>query len=263
MVWILALTLLLVTFAITGVISAKIWWFPVAASELAGRFDEHFMLTLASTGFFFVLSQVVLVYIIIRFRGTRSQAVHSRGTAKLVWAVVGVMAILDVILAVGSEGIWARQHLDEGLRDTLRIELTGQQFAWNFRYPGPDGKFGRTDLKLIDDVLGNPVGLDLTDDAAKDDIVIPTVIVPINRPIELLLRSKDVLHSLFLRELRIKQDLVPGMQIPLRFTANRLGRYEVACAELCGLGHHRMRTFLEVLEPDEFERRLAESAPQY
>ena len=110
---------------------------------------------------------------------------------------------------------------------------------------------------MVDDAI-NILGVDPADPAGKDDVVLPTVFVPRGRPIELLLESKDVIHSFFVRELRLKQDAVPGMRIPLRFTADRVGRYEVACAELCGLGHHQMRTFLEILEPEEYEKRMRE-----
>jgi cytochrome c oxidase subunit 2 len=126
------------------------------------------------------------------------------------------------------------------------------------RYPGPDNSFGRTDRTLVDDAV-NPLGIVSTDPTGDDDLVIPTLLVPAGRPIVLLLGSKDVLHSFFIRELRIKQDTVPGMLTPLRFTADRPGRYEVACAELCGLGHHQMRTFLEVVDPEEYERRMEEN----
>ena len=136
----------------------------------------------------------------------------------------------------------------------MRIEVLAKQFAWSFRYPGPDGKFGRTDLKLINDAAGNPFGLDDTDPAARDDIMTSTLQVPVNTPIRLILISRDVIHSFFVRELRLKQDIVPGMNIPLHFQADQVGTYEVPCAELCGLGHHQMRTTLEVLSASDFEK---------
>ena len=98
--------------------------------------------------------------------------------------------------------------------------MLGKQFAWSFRYPGPDGKFGRTDLKLINDAAGNPFGLDEKDPAGKDDIVSASLKVPAGKPIKLIMHSRDVIHNFFVRELRMKQDIVPGMEIPLHFQAD-------------------------------------------
>src|SRR5713101_1584671 len=103
-------------------------------------------------------------------------------------------------------------------------------------------------------------GLDPNDPAGKDDLVTPVIAVPVNREVELLIRSKDVTHSFFVRELRLKQDAVPGMLIPIHFTATKIGTYEIACAELCGLGHHQMRSFLQVMAEADYQKWLAEQA---
>ena len=124
----------------------------------------------------------------------------------------------------------------------MQIQVLAKQFAWSSAIAGPDGKFGRTDIKLINDANGNPFGLDEKDPAAKDDIVSASLKVPVGKPIMLILRSRDVIHNFFVRELRMKQDIVPGMEIPFHFQADKIGTYEVPCSELCGLGHHQMRT---------------------
>ena len=125
-----------------------------------------------------------------------------------------------------------------------------------------DGQFGRTSPELVDDEATNYIGLDDTDPAAQDDLVLPNMAVPVNRPVEVILRAKDVTHAFFVRELRIKQDAVPGMEIPIHFTATRIGTYEVACAELCGLGHYRMRSTLEVLSEENYASWLKEQAEE-
>jgi cytochrome c oxidase subunit 2 len=255
MAWLLAVAFLLTALIIVTAIAGKFWWFPTAISELARDYDDQFMLTLILTGFFFVLAHLVLAYIVVRFREGQGTASYWLGNIKWVWGTVIVMALLDLGLAFGSEGLWQRIHLTDSPEEALRIEVVGQQFVWAVRYAGPDGRFGRIRRELVDDAI-NPLGIDPDDPAGKDDLVQPTLLVPVGRPIELLLESKDVIHSFFVRELRIKQDSVPGMTIPLRFTADTVGRYEVACAELCGLAHHQMRTFLDVVEKDEFEARL-------
>jgi cytochrome c oxidase subunit 2 len=145
-------------------------------------------------------------------------------------------------------------HFEEAPADAMPIEVLGKQFAWNFRYPGPDGKFGRTDIKLINDAGGNPFGIDDKDPASKDDITSGSLRVPAGKPIKLILHSRDVIHNFFVRELRLKQDIVPGMEIPFHFQADVPGTYEVPCSELCGLGHHQMRSALIVMPPAEFEK---------
>ena len=133
------------------------------------------------------------------------------------------------------------------------VEVVAQQFQWNFHYPGKDNVFGRTDPKLIDDGALNFVGLDESDPNAKDDSVTTALAIPVNKPVELRLRSKDVIHSFWVPPLRFKQDLVPGMEIKVHFTATKVGKYELACAELCGQLHFKMKSFMLVLPDDEMD----------
>jgi cytochrome c oxidase subunit II len=152
--------------------------------------------------------------------------------------------------------IWAKVHFEDAPAGAMQVEVMAKQFAWSFRYPGPDGVFGKTDLKLINDAAGNPMGIDEKDPAGKDDIVSASLKVPAGKPVKLLLRSRDVIHNFFVRELRLKQDLVPGMDIPFHFQTNKdvSGTYEVPCSELCGLGHFQMRTTMQVMSEPEFEQ---------
>jgi cytochrome c oxidase subunit 2 len=157
--------------------------------------------------------------------------------------------------------IWAFVHFMGPQPGSMRVEVWGEQFAWYFRYPGPDGKFGPVHVAKVDDATGNFLGLDRDRDSdSKDDIVTATLAIPVNQPVEVILRSKDVTHSFFVRELRLKQDLVPGMEIPIHFTATKVGRYEIACAELCGLGHYKMRAFLDVMQAEDFQKWLQSMA---
>jgi cytochrome c oxidase subunit 2 len=238
------------------------WWPPEAISGHARTVDAQFMRTLWATGVVFILSQAALGWVVFRYgRARREPATYSHGnnTMEALWT--SAIAVLFVGLALAGVRVWGAVHFDPAAADALQIELTGQQFAWNVRYPGPDGKFGALDLKQINDAGGNPLGVDSKDPAGKDDITVPTMAVPVNRPVQLILRTKDVTHAFSLRELRLKQDTVPGLMIRLPFTAEKVGRYEIACMELCGLGHYKMRTFLDVLEPQDFEKWLKERAP--
>jgi len=196
--------------------------------------------------------------VVVRFRnrGRRAGYSHGNNTMEILWTSATVIVFLG--LGIMAREAWATLHFRGAGPDALRIEVTAQQFAWNFRYPGADGLWGRTKITEISDSSGNPLGLDPDDPAAADDLVMPVFAVPANREVELVLKTKDVTHSFFVRELRLKQDAVPGLEIRVHFTAEKPGRYEVACAELCGLGHHRMRSYLTVLSPADYEKWLAE-----
>ena len=154
--------------------------------------------------------------------------------------------------------------------EALVVQVTGEQFAWNVHYAGPDGKFGRTDLKLLD-LQSNPLGLDRSDPAAQDDVTtLNQLFLPVNKPIIVRLRSKDVIHSFGVPEFRVKQDAIPGFTIPIWFipdvttaemrtrTGNPEFQYEIACAQLCGLGHAKMRGFVIVQTAEEFQKWLEE-----
>ena len=133
------------------------------------------------------------------------------------------------------------------------VHVVGEQFAWNIHYPGPDGKFGRTDVGLM--AADNPLGLDKSDPAAKDDITtINQLTLPVDKPVLVHLSSKDVIHSFGLYEMRVKQDAVPGLDMPVWFIPNRLGEYEISCSQLCGLGHFRMRGFITVQTAADYQK---------
>jgi cytochrome c oxidase subunit 2 len=159
-----------------------------------------------------------------------------------------------------GQRVWANIYFSDVPADAYTVQVTGEQFQWNFHYPGADGAFGRTDNSLISTT--NFIGLDRNDPAGRDDIVVLNQMhIPSNRPIRVRLRSKDVTHSFFLPNLRVKQDAVPGMQIEIWFTPTRPGTYEIACAELCGLGHYRMKGILTIDESEEaFNAWLVEQA---
>jgi cytochrome c oxidase subunit 2 len=238
------------------------WWFPPPISEHGQAYDTQFNATLWVTGIIFFLAQIALGYVIIRFRdkGGTSKYSHGNNAMEALWT--SATAVLFIGLALAGTRIWASVHFAEAPTDALRIEVLGKQFAWSFRYPGPDGKFGRTDIKQINDQGGNPFGIDEKDPAGKDDISSASLKVPAGKPILLILKSRDVIHNFFVRELRLKQDLVPGMEIPFHFQADKPGVYEVPCSELCGLGHHQMRTTMEVMSPADFEKWKQEQAAQ-
>ncbi len=259
----LAITIWLITLVTVIGFVGRYWWFPPSAATHGALLDSQFVITLVVTGVVFIAAQVALGYLLVKYKAKKGgKADYSHGNNKLEVLWTTATAILFFLMVLPGQGIWADLYIRQAPADALQIEVTGQQFAWNIRYPGPDGQFGRIAPEFIDDAAGNPVGLDPSDPAGQDDLVLPTMAIPINRPIELLLRTKDVTHAFSVRELRIKQDTVPGLLIPLRFTADRTGNFEIACAELCGLGHHRMRSFIEVLSEADYQNWLAEMSEE-
>ena len=235
------------------------WWFPASISEHGGRVDSQFTITIIVVGISFTAAQVGLGWVVWKFRDNAGaqRATYSHGNNRLevLWTVV--TAVIFISLAVMGQRVWAQLNLHSAPPGSLQIEVVAQQFSWNFHYSGKDVVFGRTDPSLIDDSALNYVGLDETDPNAKDDAVVSTLVIPANRTVELILRSKDVTHSFFVPQLRFKQDLVPGMNIHVHFTANRVGKYELACAELCGMNHYKMKSFMLVLPENEFSELAA------
>ena len=249
-IWII--TLLSVLLFVSGK-----WWFPDAISEHAPALDRQFLITIIVVGIAFTAAQIGLGWMVWKYRDTGStadRAVYSHGSNRLevVWTVI--TAVIFITLGLMGQSVWASLRLHDAPPGSYTVEVVAQQFQWNFHYAGKDGKFGRTDPKFIDDGSLNFVGLDNTDATGADDSVISTLAIPVNRPVELRLRSKDVIHNFWVPQLRFKQDLVPGMEIKVHFTANKVGKYELACAELCGQLHFKMRSFMLVLPEEEIQQ---------
>jgi cytochrome c oxidase subunit 2 len=251
---ILSFILLVLTLAGCLLFTFKPVWFPLPISLDAVAYDRQFAWTLWITGIIFVAAQLLLAWTLMRGR-KRAKADQFSGSRRIELIWTAATAVLFIGLAmIGGRG-WAAVAIGPSGKGTAGreiIRVESHQFAWNFHYPGPDGLFGRTSLALISDASGNPVGLDPSDPAGKDDIVTATLRIPAKRDVLLLLHSRDVIHDFFVRELRTKQDIVPGMEIPLPLHVETPGSYEIACAELCGLGHSQMRSVLVVMPPEEY-----------
>jgi cytochrome c oxidase subunit 2 len=259
------LALIIVVMVVTTVyifLSRPVWSVPPPPITSVGvDIDHQYDLTLYVTGTVFILSQLGLAYAIFRFRDRGQKAHFTRGnnTMELVWTTATIILFLG--LGILGHKAWAAVRFTEASPEAIKVEVTTNQFVFNFRYPGADGKFGRLDPKQISASTGNALGIDANDPAGKDDIVVPTLTVPVNREVELLIRSQDVIHNFFVRELRLQQDAVPGLEVPLHFTANTIGDYEIVCTQLCGLGHYRMRSVLHVVSDSDYLKFLKEQAP--
>src|SRR6266700_3555664 len=215
---ILLVIIWLITLVSTYFFVAKTWWLPVGASAAAAGIDHHFTTTYILMGIVFVAAQLSLGALvwIYRERGASSSKAHySHGNTKLeiVWTLL--TTVLFVGLNLATYTLWAAERFDPAGAGAVQVEVTGMQFAWYFRYPGPDGKYGATSPKLMDPSAGGEaaVGLSQTDPAAKDDVVTGTMYLPVDREVNVSLRAVDVIHSFFIPQLRFKQDTVPGLNI--------------------------------------------------
>ncbi len=238
-------------------------WLPPLASRHGAGIDRMLIYLLIATGAMFLVGHFVLGFFVWRF-GRRREVTQRMVSPKVErnWSIVlGLLMTLVAeggVLAIGLPA-WSEYFGTAPPADSRVVEVTGEQFAWNIRYPGADGVFGRTEPKLID--TQNPLGLDPEDPAGRDDIIaINQIHVAVGKPVTIRLRAKDVIHSFFLPHLRVKQDAVPGMTIDVWFVPTETGRYELACTELCGLGHYQMRGFFNVLTPEELETWRRESS---
>lgn len=214
-------------------------WLPEGVSTTAPEIDRIFYLILWITGAAFFLVQGALLWFLVRYRrrpGVAAAYIHGNTMVEVVWTVIP--ALILIWLALVSQRVWAT------VRGTppaagVEVEITAEQFAWNIRYAGADGQF----------------------DTADDVATINQLHLPVRDVVLVHLKSKDVLHSFFVPQFRIKQDAVPGITGRLWVSAVKSGNYEIACAELCGLGHYRMRGFVTIEEPAAFQAWLAQNAP--
>ncbi|MCH7812909.1 MAG: hypothetical protein IID40_02695 [Planctomycetes bacterium] len=232
------------------------FWLPEDISTHGHQIDALIVFVHWFMALLFVGWGIYFVYCLFRFRAgngrtAQYQMIKAKPSKYSEIAVVAVEAVLLIGFAIP---LWAAYRGDRPAADkALTVRVVAQQFAWNIHYPGPDGVFGRTEPALVDEVL-NPIGLDESDAAAADDVVsVNEFYIPKDRPVIVRLSSKDVIHSFSIPVLRIKQDAVPGMMVPIWFEATKTGEWDIQCAQLCGLGHYRMRGQLKVLEPAAFE----------
>lgn len=237
---------------VSFVIAAYVMWLQPLASKQGRTVDEFFAAILFVTAIAFVAVHLFLGIALIRFgaRGKeRAAHWHEHLGAELTWTLVPAFAF--VLLGVLGEFAWAKIY-GAPPADAQRVEVTGRQFQWYIRYPGPDGKFGRTDPKFLSP--GNPLGLDPSDPAGKANIVVVNDLhMVVNRPVSIRITAVDVIHSFFLPNFRVKQDAVPGRWSEIWFTPDRPGPYQIACAQLCGVGHYTMRGNVKVESKSEFD----------
>jgi cytochrome c oxidase subunit 2 len=233
---------------------------PPAASEHAAAIDGmlahvHLMVLILFAGW-----AAYFVYVLLRFRRGSNPLANPQGThGRYAMAIFGAVAIAEAVLLAGyGLPLWfARTSAAPVGQNPLVIRVVAEQFVWNVHYPGADGEFGETSLALLSPT--NPLGLDRSSRNGKDDLVLLSEIhVPVNRAVLIYLTSKDVIHSFGVPAMRVKQDVVPGLRSPVWFTPTVEGEFEIACSQLCGLGHHRMRGVIKVESDDVYRKFLSD-----
>ncbi len=238
----------------------KLLNFPPLASEGGHAIDHAIVnihwLMLA----LFVFWGGFMAIALIRFRRGAKKPVNTIGIkSKFAYWLAGAIAVVELFELFGFSIPLIAKRNDEipDPRQAVVVNVVAEQFAWNIHYPGPDGVFGRRKPELVSP--DNPLGLDRTDPAAKDDITtINQLNLPVDKPVIVHLSSKDVIHSFNLPVMRVKQDAIPGMNVPVVFTPTVIGNYEIACAQLCGIGHYRMRGYINIQSADDYAKWLAE-----
>lgn len=231
------------------------WWFTEIASNWSAM-DETLMITFVITGIVFAAVSGFMAYSIIKYRHKEgSKAVYEPENNKLEWWLTGLTSVGVVIMLAPGLIVWADYVTVP--ENAIEIEAVGQQWKWSYRYPGEDGAFGKVDTRLIS--AKNPFGIDPDDANGQDDILSEgsDLHLPLNQPVKMLLRSKDVLHDFYVPQFRAKMDLIPGLISYFWLEPTRTGRFDVLCAELCGVGHYNMRSHVVVEEAAAFEAWLA------
>lgn len=262
----LAVTIFVIAIASAIPIVLHVWQAPPDISLHGKLIDEQMSETMIEAGICFLAAQILLGFFIWKYSNRpKTEKIKSLpgGARGLVVAAVVVVGLEVMALGAFGTRAWGAIYFTPPSPDALQVQAQAEQFAYYFRYPGPDGKFGPIHPEKIDETAQNYFGLDTAKDAdSRDDIVTAELAVPVNREVNLLMHSKDVGHSFFVRELRIQQDFVPGLDLSIHFTPTKIGKYEIVCTQLCGLGHYNMKAYLEVMSQEDFDQWLKQKAAQ-
>jgi cytochrome c oxidase subunit II len=259
-----AVTIILIAIGSAVPIVMHTWEPPADISAHGALIDEQMSETMAEAGIAFLAAQFILAIFIWKFSTFKPETKTRNFPGGAMGLVIAALLLVGTeVLALGAFGTkaWASIYFTPPSDNAMPVQVQAGQFAFYFRYPGPDGKFGPIHPDLINEASQNFYGLDVDHDAdSKDDMVTAEMAIPVNREIHLLMHSKDLGHSFFVRELRVQQDFVPGLDLSLHFTATKTGKFEIVCTQLCGLGHYNMKAYLEVLSPEDFDNWLKQQA---
>jgi cytochrome c oxidase subunit 2 len=259
-----AVTIIVIAIASAIPIVMHMWPMPQDISTHGHLIDEQYADTMAEAGISFLASQFLLGFFIWKFsRSQPGDKIKSFPGGATGMVVAAFLLVGTEALALGVFGTkaWASVYFTPPSANAMPIQVQAGQFAFYFRYPGPDGTFGPIHPEQISEANANFFGLDTTHDQdSKDDVVTAEMAIPVNREIHLLMHAKDVGHSFYVPELRVQQDFVPGLDVSIHFTATKVGKYEIVCTQLCGLGHYNMKANLEVKSQEDYDAWIKQQA---
>jgi cytochrome c oxidase subunit II len=235
--------------------SGNIWGLPPCVTVHGEKIDSLFMVIFWLTATVFVVTQVTYIYFLIVYRKRPGhKAFYSHGSNKLevIWTTAPTIVFL--VLAIYGNHLWDEIHRPAP-SDSLVVDVSSYQFGWQMRYPGVSGKLAPMDVRKITDQ--NPFGTDPADPLTAQDVISSELVIPVGRPVHVLLHSRDVIHSFYVPEFRLYQDCVPGRTIGwVWFQATRTGNFQLACNQLCGTGHYNMKAPIRVVTEEEFQNWL-------
>ncbi len=252
----MALAIALILIVIIAVVFQIVtpWWSTPVASNWS-NIDDTFIITGLITGAVFIAVNLFIALAIFRYRHKEGHRAHYQPeNKKLEWTLIGATTV--GIIAMLAPGLFVYSDFVHVPDDAKSVEVVAQQWQWSFRFPGDDGQLGTADTRYIS--TDNPFGINPNDVSGQDDRLVMSneIHLPLHKPVKVLLRSKDVLHDFYVPHFRVKMDTIPGQVTYLWFTPTRPGKFEVLCAEYCGLGHYNMRGYVIVEEEADYAKWL-------
>jgi cytochrome c oxidase subunit II len=247
----------------------------IPASDHGEKIDKMLFITIIITGAVFFLTQILLFWFAFKYQySEKRKALYFPHSNKLevLWTVVPAI-FLTVLVGFGL--FYWFKITGDAPKDSLEVEIVGKQFNWITRYKGKDGVFGKKYYKNISDTKDNTLGLIWDDKAAQDDVVADKLVLIVNKPVKLIINSRDVIHDVGLVHFRMKMDAVPGTPTTMWFTPKYTTKqmkeltknpdfvYEISCDQMCGKGHYSMRGVVEVITQPEFDAWMATQKPKY
>jgi cytochrome c oxidase subunit II len=227
------------------------WWMPANAARHGVAVDTQMRQSLE-----WMIALLVLAHVILLLGWMRRRALHEKsvraGMSPWTAGAFVLVTILFTVLVVRAERLWAANRYQGASPEAMQVEVVGEQFAWYFRYPGPDARFGEVKPGLVNAAEGNPLGIAASDAAGKDDFVTSELVLPVGHEVDLRIRALDVVHGFFIPAMRLKQNALPGSTLHVHFTPTKVGEFPIVCSQVCGTGHYRMEAKLRVVSEAEF-----------
>lgn len=233
--------------------TTNLYWAPEVATVGGQRVDALLNFIFYLTAAVFVLTQVVYIYYLVKYRkrpGTKAHYSHGNNKLEIIWTAIPTAIFLGLVIY--SNRLWSDLHSTPP-EDSVKVDIVSYQFGWDMRYPGADGRLGKVDVHSYS--VDNKFGLVPDDPAGDDDFASTELVIPVGKPVHIYLHSRDVIHSFYVPAFRLYQAAVPGRTIAwVWFETTRTGNFELACSQICGSGHYNMKAPIRVVTQEEFDK---------